>query len=85
MKLNSNLLGNSKSYVNGDWVSAQSGKTFEIFNPANCELICTVPDMVGEDCELAIVGAAKSFEMWSSTTAKVRAKNIFLNSKIRVG
>jgi acyl-CoA reductase-like NAD-dependent aldehyde dehydrogenase len=44
-------------YINGEWVSAKSGTTFEVFNPANGETIGQVPDGGREDAVLAIQAA----------------------------
>ena len=44
MLKNKNLLKN-KAYINGAWVDAKSGKTFEVVNPSNGNSIVTVPDL----------------------------------------
>ena len=43
MLKNKNLLKN-KAYINGAWVDAKSGKTFEVVNPSNGNSIVTVPE-----------------------------------------
>uniref|UniRef100_A0A1B6JJ46 Aldehyde dehydrogenase domain-containing protein n=1 Tax=Homalodisca liturata TaxID=320908 RepID=A0A1B6JJ46_9HEMI len=72
MKLINSPLVRSKCYVNGEWVEALSGKTFQVLNPANCEPIHSVPDMVTVDCEIAVAAAETAFKTWS-TTAKDRS------------
>ncbi|KAG8269362.1 Succinate-semialdehyde dehydrogenase, mitochondrial [Homalodisca vitripennis] len=72
MKLINSPLVRSKCYVNGEWVEALSGKTFQVLNPANCEPIHSVPDMVTVDCEIAVAAADTAFKTWS-TTAKDRS------------
>nr|XP_022301487.1 glutarate-semialdehyde dehydrogenase DavD-like isoform X1 [Crassostrea virginica] len=62
-----------KAFVNGEWVAASSGKTFEVLNPANGKLIGSVPDMDATDTENAIKVAYKAFQSWKETTAKERS------------
>ena len=44
MLKNKNLL-KDKAYINGNWVDAKSGKTFEVVNPSDGNLIVNVPDL----------------------------------------
>ncbi len=53
------LFQDGKSYINGEWVPAASGKTFEVKNPANGNVIATVPDMSSADANAAIDSAKK--------------------------
>lgn len=50
----------SKSFIDGQWVPAASGKTFEVKNPKNGAVIGTVPDMDREDTNRAIDAASKA-------------------------
>ena len=71
MLKNKNLLKN-KAYINGAWVDAKSGKTFEVFNPSNGNLIVSVPDLDVNDARIAIDAAYEAFPNWSKKTAKER-------------
>lgn len=62
-----------KAFINGEWVAASSGKTFEVVNPANGKVIGSVPDMDAADTEKAVQVAYKAFQSWKETTAKERA------------
>ncbi|XP_042897453.1 succinate-semialdehyde dehydrogenase, mitochondrial [Parasteatoda tepidariorum] len=62
-----------KTFINGKWVSAKSGKEFDVFNPANGEVIAKVPDCNTSDLDDAIHGASEAFKTWSNTTAKERS------------
>lgn len=64
----------NKAYINGGWVSAQSGKCYEIINPANGELLAHVPSMNGTDTELAIAAANAALPEWKKRTAKDRSQ-----------
>ena len=55
-----------QGFIDGAWVSASSGKTFEVKNPANGNVIASVPDMNAVDTNKAIDAAhnvRKNFEM----------------------
>ncbi|XP_025107764.1 LOW QUALITY PROTEIN: succinate-semialdehyde dehydrogenase, mitochondrial-like [Pomacea canaliculata] len=62
-----------KAYVDGQWVSAKSGKTFPVINPATGKELGTVPDMNEDDTRQAIQVAFKAFQTWKETTAKERS------------
>ena len=53
------LLKGSKAYVNGQWVEASTGKTFEVKNPVDGKVIASVPDMSAGDTKVAIDAASK--------------------------
>ncbi|XP_070558290.1 succinate-semialdehyde dehydrogenase, mitochondrial-like isoform X2 [Ptychodera flava] len=61
-----------KAYIGGKWVSAKDGSSFEVKNPANGELIGSVPDMKAVDAEEAVKVAYDSFQTWKETIAKER-------------
>ncbi len=64
----------SKAYIDGKWVSAQSGSSFAVLNPADGSQITTVPDMDGRDTRLAINAAEKAQKNWAHLTAKQRSQ-----------
>jgi aldehyde dehydrogenase (NAD+) len=52
--------------INGEWVRAASGKTFESRNPATGELLATVAEGDKEDIDRAVAAARAAFEgPWS--------------------
>lgn len=65
-------LWKSNAYVNGDWVDAASGSSFEVRNPANGKVLGKLPDMNEKDTEKALQVANTAFAEWSKTTAKER-------------
>ena len=69
----SSLLKDSKAYVNGQWVEASTGKTFEVKNPVDGKVIASVPDMSAGDTKVAIDAANKAFASWKETTVKERS------------
>jgi succinate-semialdehyde dehydrogenase/glutarate-semialdehyde dehydrogenase len=60
-------------FINGEWTNADDGSTFEITNPANGDVIGTMPAGGATDAERAIAAADAAFAGWSSTTAYERA------------
>ncbi len=63
--------------INGNLVDAKSGKTFEVVNPSDGNLIVNVPDLDVNDARIAIDAAYEAFPNWSKKTAKDRS--IILN------
>jgi succinate-semialdehyde dehydrogenase/glutarate-semialdehyde dehydrogenase len=61
------------AYINGEWTEAASGKSFEVRNPYDGEVLGTVPDMDGDDTRAAIEAAQRAFLTWRKTTAAHRA------------
>lgn len=72
-----NLLSRSffnQTYIDGQWVSSESGETFKVYNPANGEEIGSVPDCTVKDAEKAIQAAYNAFHnKWSIKTGKERS------------
>ena len=60
--------------VDGEWVGAKSGKTFERLNPANGQLVGTYPLADTVDVDLAVEAARRAFDSgtWSNAPAKQR-------------
>jgi succinate-semialdehyde dehydrogenase / glutarate-semialdehyde dehydrogenase len=73
-KLKDPSLAVEKAYIAGEWIAkSDSGKTFEITNPANGEVIATVPDMNRAETARAIDAAYKAQKAWAKKTGKERA------------
>lgn len=60
--------------VNGEWVSAVSGKTLAVENPATEETIAEVAFGTRDDCKRAIAAAAAAMPAWQKLTPYDRAK-----------
>jgi len=60
-------------YVDGAWMHAASGRTFEVDNPATREIIGKVPSLSASETRHAIEAANAAFTGWSKRTAKERA------------
>ena len=53
-----------KALIGGQWVSAVSGRTFEVRNPSTDELIANVPEGGTADVALAIDAAEAALPAW---------------------
>ncbi|MGX2958535.1 aldehyde dehydrogenase family protein [Peribacillus sp. JNUCC 23] len=65
--------------INGQWVEAASGKRFETMNPANGEVITSVPEGDKEDINRAVAAARIAFDEgpWPKMKPAERAKLLF--------
>lgn len=72
--LNDKSLLKNQTYVNGKWIGAKSGKTFEVTDPASGKVIGTMPEMDRADTEEAIHAAAAALPAFRKTTARERSK-----------
>ncbi len=65
--------------IDGQWVPAESGKTFEVKNPADDSTLTSVAEGDGADINKAVAAARKAFEdgPWPSMTASERGKLIW--------
>jgi aldehyde dehydrogenase (NAD+) len=70
-------------YINGQWVDAIDGKTFDDYNPYNGEVYARIPSGKRRDARKACDAAAAAFPDWSHTPPAerqrylLRAANIF--------
>lgn len=61
------------SYINGEWIT-KTGDTFDITNPADGSLVCTLHNATAKDAESAVAAAHAAMPAWRSKTAKQRAR-----------
>jgi succinate-semialdehyde dehydrogenase/glutarate-semialdehyde dehydrogenase len=60
--------------IGGEWVQADSGKTIDVTNPANGQVIGTVPNSGAAETRRAIEAAHEAFQGWKKTSALDRSK-----------
>src|SRR3546814_19900084 len=63
----------TQAYIDGVWIDANNGRTFEVDNPSTGEVIARVANLGKLECELAINAASKAFTSWRARTGKDRA------------
>jgi betaine-aldehyde dehydrogenase len=61
-----------QNMIGGEFVSPAEGKTEDVVNPANGEVIAHSPLSTEEDVDRAVKAARKAFESWSVTTPAQR-------------
>lgn len=61
-------------YVNGKWVDATSGKTFEVQDPATGKIIGTMPEMNKDDVQTAIEAASAALPSFRKMPGRQRAR-----------
>ncbi|QPH55736.1 NAD-dependent succinate-semialdehyde dehydrogenase [Pontivivens ytuae] len=74
VKLANQQLYTTKSYINGEWVDGDGGKTFDVTNPANGEVIAQVADLGRPEVARAIDAADAAQAGWAAMLAADRAK-----------
>jgi len=65
-------------FINGKFVNAKSGKTFDVFDPATEQVIATCP--AGEAADVAAAAAAAKaafYGGWKATSAQERGRILF--------
>ena len=73
MQLKDPSLFRQQAYVNGRWVSADSGATFDVTDPATGECIARVADLGAAETGRAIAAAEVAQKAWAAQTGKARA------------
>jgi acyl-CoA reductase-like NAD-dependent aldehyde dehydrogenase len=73
------ILGAKKfqNYIDGEWVDAASGGTFESTSPANGETIGVFPKSGLEDVDRAVAAAKAAYEEWRLVPAPKRGEVLF--------
>ena len=55
-------------FIDGKWMKASSGETYEVINPANEEILGHASKASPEDVEKALKSAQQGLEVWKKTT-----------------
>ncbi len=65
-----------RTYIDGKWVDAASGKTFQTFDPYTGEPWALIPKCEKADVDIAVEAAARAFDTgpWCSLTQTARGK-----------
>ncbi len=70
--LNNPALIQQTCYINGAWVTAQSGKTIDIVNPFDGSHLGAVPDLSADEVRTAVDAAETAQKSWAKLTPKAR-------------
>ena len=61
------------AYINGEWVTSDSGECFPVYNPATGELLAEVANCGATETARAVSAAEAAWPAWRSLAAKDRA------------
>ncbi|UUZ66476.1 NAD-dependent succinate-semialdehyde dehydrogenase (plasmid) [Polaromonas sp. P1-6] len=61
-------------FINGQWVTAQSGKRIDVFDPSTTKVLASVADASVEEGLAAVNAAAKAAPAWAATAPRARAE-----------
>ena len=65
-------------FIDGKWVDAESGKTFQTPNPATGETLAEVAEADKADIDKAVDAARRAFEgKWSKMSARDRGRLLY--------
>ena len=73
LSLSDPSLFRQQCYVGGVWIDADSEETIEVANPANGDVLGTVPKLGAEETRRAIAAAGEAFPRWRGLLAKERS------------
>src|SRR5881398_3411480 len=74
-----------KNFIDGEWVEASTGETFENRNPADTrEVVGIFQKSAKADVDAAVEAAKQAFEKWRLTPAPQRAEIIFRAGEILI-
>ena len=73
LTLNHPALLRQQAYFNGQWITADSGRTLSVTDPASAEVIAEVPLMGGTETHRALDAAAAAQSAWGRSLASERA------------
>jgi aldehyde dehydrogenase (NAD+) len=66
-----------KLFINGQWIAAQSGETFQSVNPSTGKPLARLASAGQADVDAAVSAARDAFGHWSKTPGHVRARYLY--------
>src|SRR5207249_5308355 len=61
-------------YINGEWVFAEDGATFDVINPADQSTVASIANGAKPEIERAVQAANAAFREWSALAPKDRGR-----------
>jgi aldehyde dehydrogenase (NAD+) len=71
------LIVDGVQLIGGEWVPSVTGRTIEVINPADRELLARIPRSDAADVEAAVQAAEAAFPAWRDLSAPARAGLLF--------
>ena len=72
-KLKDPSLLRSAGFIDGQWIQAPNGNTFEVLNPSTGEVIAKVANLGAQETKQAIAAAEVAYDHWKTIPAKQRS------------
>ncbi|MGH7021917.1 MAG: NAD-dependent succinate-semialdehyde dehydrogenase [Brevundimonas sp.] len=63
-----------QAYIDGRWIDADDGATFEVTDPATGQVLATAPNMGAVEARRAVAAAEAAMKPWAAKTAGERAR-----------
>jgi len=63
-----------RMFINGEWLEAEGGATFDVLNPADGSVVATVTNAAAPDIDRAVEAAHGAFREWSTLAPKDRGR-----------
>ena len=63
----------TQAFINGEWLDADDGATFEVLNPATHEVVAEVANVGAAETRRAIEAAQKAQKSWAAASAIERS------------
>ncbi|TAL83136.1 MAG: aldehyde dehydrogenase [Candidimonas sp.] len=78
------MSSNYHNYINGEFVAQSADSSIKVYNPANGELLATVPETDSSLVDVAVQAAKKAQPLWAKKTAIQRASYLRkISAKVR--
>ncbi len=75
--LDEHLLVDGVQLIGGEWVPSVTGRTIDVINPANRDLLASVPESSAADVDAAVQAAERAFPAWRDLNATARGRLLF--------
>jgi aldehyde dehydrogenase (NAD+) len=69
-------------FIDGRWVKAKSGSSFETINPATKQVLAQISSANESDVDSAVKAARKAFGPWSKLSGHARARHLYALARL---
>jgi aldehyde dehydrogenase (NAD+) len=69
-------------FIDGRWVKAKSGSSFETINPATKQVLASISSANETDVDAAVKAARKAFGPWSKLSGHARARHLYALARL---
>src|SRR5690606_9412624 len=73
----SDLLLDGVQLIGGDWIASGTGRTIDVINPANQQVLARIPRSDADDVDRAVRAAEEAFPAWRDLNATARGELLF--------